>query len=122
MNEHDILTYKQLQIYYRERQKRNWRKITSTKKAIYWANEQIDLPVESDDVIQWWGITKNVDALKGRKNQIILSNTDLLYLDHGFGNRYGHDFGSYTQWREMYGFNPHIDSVNVIGGETCMWS
>lgn len=42
-----------------------WRDITKTKKAIYWANEDIDLPLESDDVIHWWGVSKNVDRLKG---------------------------------------------------------
>lgn len=42
--------------------------IDSKKKAIFWANEDIDLPVSDDDVIQWWGVSKNVDRLKGRKS------------------------------------------------------
>ena len=87
MEEHGILTYKKLETYYRERQKKIWREITPKKKAIYWANEHIDLPVQSDDVIQWWGGSKHVNALKGRKNEVILSVNDLLYLDVGVGNR-----------------------------------
>ena len=122
MDEKGIKSYKELEIFYREKQKSIWREITTTKKAIYWANEEIDLPVQSDDVIQWWGVSKNVDALKGRKNEIILSNYDLLYLDVGVGNRYGSDYGTYITWRKMYSFSPHVDTVNVIGAETCMWS
>lgn len=68
MNKNNISTYKDLSIYYRRRQKSLWRNITQTKKAIYWANEQIDLPLESDDVIHWWGVSKNVDRMAGRKN------------------------------------------------------
>lgn len=45
-----------------------WRKISNFKKVIYWANEDIDMPLEADDVVQWWGITKNVDKMAGRKN------------------------------------------------------
>lgn len=60
--------------------------------------------------------------MKGRKNEVILSNYDLTYLDIGFGNRYGDHYSVYQNWRTMYKFNPRIETVNVIGGETCMWS
>lgn len=66
----NISDYKALEVYYRQQQKKIWREITKTKKAIYWANEEIDLPLESDDVIQWWGVSKNIDRLKG-KNLLI---------------------------------------------------
>ena len=115
MDEHGFKTYKELEIFYREKQKSLWREITPSKKAIYWANEEIDLPVQSDDVIQWWGVSKNVDALKGRKNEVVLSNYDLLYLDVGVGNRYEQSYGTYITWRKMYSFNPHVETVNVIG-------
>jgi hexosaminidase len=87
--------------------------------------------LDSDDVIQWWGVSKNVDRLKGnfykyflgRKNEVILSNYDLTYLDIGFGNRYGNNYGVYENWRQLYtSFTPKIDTVNVIGAEVCMWS
>lgn len=123
MEEHSIKTFRDLEVYYREEQKRRFRKsISSTKKVIYWANEEIDLPVQADDVIQWWGVSKNVDHLAGRKNEVILSNYDLTYMDIGFGGRTGGSYGHYQNWRLMYSFNPRVANVNVIGGEVCMWS
>lgn len=68
MNENNITSYQQLSNYYRKRQKAMWRKISPFKKVIYWANEDIDMPLEADDVIQWWGVSKNVDRMAGRKN------------------------------------------------------
>ena len=65
MAELNITDYKALEIYYRQQQKKIWRQISPTKKAIYWANEEIDLPLDNDDVIHWWGVSKNVDHLKG---------------------------------------------------------
>lgn len=38
MDQNNIASYKDLQIYYRRRQKDLWRDITPSKKAIYWAN------------------------------------------------------------------------------------
>ena len=70
---------------YRKKQKQIWRNI-SNKKVIYWANQFIDLPVQNDDVIQWWGLNDDLDTLVGRPNQVILSNYDQTYLDVGFGN------------------------------------
>jgi hexosaminidase len=69
MKQNGIKDYKDLSIDYRKRQKKMFReKISKTKKAIYWANEEIDLPVEDDDVIHWWGTSANQAALSGRKN------------------------------------------------------
>ncbi len=99
-----------------------WRNISAFKKAIYWANEDIDMPVEADDVIHWWGVSKNVNKLAGRKNQVILSNYDLTYLDVGFGGRRGTGYGTFISWRDVYKFDPRVKDVNVIGGETCMWA
>lgn len=80
------------------------------------------MPVDSDDVIHWWGVSKNVDKLAGRKNEVILSNYDLTYLDLGFGGVYGTGYGTWLSWRDMYKFDPNVKNVNVIGGEACMWS
>lgn len=122
MDQHNITTYQQLAIYYRKRQKGLWRAISPFKKVIYWANEEIDLPLDADDIIQWWGISRNVDRMAGRKNQVILSNYDLTYLDVGFGGRRGTGYGTFISWRDIYKFEPRIKDVNVIGGETCMWA
>lgn len=42
-----------------------WRNISKTKKVIYWANEDIDLPLQEDDVIQWWGDSETIDQIAG---------------------------------------------------------
>lgn len=78
--------------------------------------------VDDDDVIHWWGKAENVNKLSGRKNEVILSNYDLTYLDLGFGGGAGTGYGHFLSWRDMYKFNPVVSNVNVIGGEACMWA
>jgi hexosaminidase len=46
-----------LSIDFRIKQKQIWRSISEKKKVMYWANEDIDLPLEDDDVISWWGLS-----------------------------------------------------------------
>lgn len=46
MAAHNIPDYEALSIYYREQQKSVWREISAKKKVIYWANEDIDLPLQ----------------------------------------------------------------------------
>ena len=58
---------------YLRKQKRIFRNISKSKRAIYWANEVIDVPLEQDEVVQWWGVSKNLDRLKNRTNEVILS-------------------------------------------------
>ncbi len=121
MKEKNISTYKDLSIDYHKKQKAIWRNISSTKKVIYWANEQIDLPLQSDDVLQWWGLAKNLNRIVNRTNEVILSNYDQTYLDLGFGGRTGGTYGTYINWRDLYKFVPRYTGVNVIGGQVCMW-
>lgn len=73
-------------------------------------------------MIHWWGVSTNVNKLVGRKNQVILSNYDVTYLDIGFGNYYGGIYGTYQHWRKAYSFEPRVKDVNVIGGASCMWN
>jgi hypothetical protein len=39
--------------------------------------------------------------MAGRKNQVILSNYDLTYLDLGFGGRRDTGYGTLISWRDM---------------------
>jgi hexosaminidase len=122
MLENDVATYKDLEAGYRKRQKSLWRNISPTKKTIYWANEVLNLPLEDDDVVHWWGASIDVHRLAGKPNEVILSTNDIAYIDKGFGNRNGITYGNYIKWRDIYKFEPRVEGVKVIGGETCMWS
>ncbi len=46
--------------------------------------------------------------LRGRKNEIILSNYDLAYLDVGFGDELGDPYRKYISWRDVYNFTGKI--------------
>ena len=117
MKENNISDYKGLSVDYRKRQKKLFRSSISPKKTvIYWANEEIDLPMDDEDAIQWWGTSANQDKLSGRKNPVILSNYNEVYLDVGFNNFYGVNYGVYQTWRKMYEYNPKIPNANVMGG------
>ena len=87
---------------YRRKQKSIFRNISKSKRAIYWANEVIDVPLEQDEVVEWWGLSKNLNRLKNRKKEVILSSYDIGYLDVGFGNRNGANYASYIKWRNIY--------------------
>ena len=45
MDKNKIANYTELEKYYRQTQKKNWRKISPKKKVIYWSNEAKNLPV-----------------------------------------------------------------------------
>ena len=123
MKANNIADYKGLSIDYRKKQKKMFREsISPKKKVIYWANEEIDLPMDDEDVVHWWGTSEHQSVLEGRKTPIILSNYNEVYLDVGFNNIYGVNYGVFQTWRKMYGFEPRIPNANVIGGETCMWN
>lgn len=69
MNANNIPDFYSLSVDYRQRQKKMFREeISPKKKVIYWANEEIDLPLQDEDVIHWWGTSLNQDKLSGRKN------------------------------------------------------
>ena len=98
MAKNKIKDYEELQLYYRKRQKKILREIND-KKAIYWANEEINLDVEPDDIIQWWGESWDIQQLKGKDNPIILSYWDIAYLDTGYGDELADHYRTYVRWR-----------------------
>jgi len=66
-----------------------------------------------------------LEAIKEKKNKIVLSNYDLLYLDAGFGNRWGNNYSEFHTWNDIYyGFDPEVKDINgtIIGAEACLWS
>jgi len=35
---------------------------------MYWTNEAVNLPVQDDDIIHWWGAHSNIKVLKDMNN------------------------------------------------------
>jgi len=103
MKDNNIASSYDLSVVYRLQQKKLFRTF-SNKKVIYWANEDIDLPLEAEDTIHWWGVAANVNKMAGRPNDVILSNYDLTYLDVGTGGRYGDPYQVYIHWRKLYSY------------------
>ena len=60
------------------------------------------MPLEQDEVVERWGLSKNLNRLKNRNKEVILSSYDIGYLDVGFGNRNGANYASYIKWRNIY--------------------
>jgi hexosaminidase len=83
MKANNISDYHALSIYFRQKQKKLWRTISTKKKIIYWVNEDINIPMDNEDIIQWWGVSANFNRMADKKNEVILSNYDLTYLDIG---------------------------------------
>jgi len=67
MDQNNISNYEDLSIYYRIKQKEIFRR-NSTKKVIYWANEEINLPLQPDDVLHWWGLAENLHLIANKTN------------------------------------------------------
>ena len=58
MNQNNVSDYVALAEDYRQKQKKLFRdSVSSNKKVIYWANEAIDLTMDDEDLVQWWGIS-----------------------------------------------------------------
>ena len=84
--------------------------IGTKQNVAYWANKDISLPVEEDDIIHWWGLTSELEVIKDKPNRIILSNYDVLYLDTGSGNAFSNHYSDYHTWKDIYnGFEPRVD-------------
>ena len=80
-------------------QKKIWKeKIGSKKSIMYWTNEAVNLPVEEDDIIHWWGQHSNINVLKDMKNKIVISSENLTYLNLGFGK----PGTKVIAWRDIY--------------------
>ena len=65
----------------------------------YWYNAVDKLPAEDDDIIQWWGLTSELNQVASFKNRFILSDYNTLYLDTGVGNAFGNSYQTYHTWK-----------------------
>jgi len=120
MSEHGIEDYNALQVYYRNQQ----RQFVTNKTKLYWANEVQHIPPQPDDIIHFWGPSDTINLLADLPNKIILSPTDFLYINSGFGFIWGNFAGTMKTWRDVYAFNPlpeGIDPSRILGAEVGLW-
>lgn len=53
-----------------------------------------------------------------------MSYYDKLYLDVGYGNRYGGSYGTMYNWDVIYSFDPKVKGLEnqILGATSCIWS
>ena len=76
------------------------------------------------ELIIKWGLSTDLKYIAEKKNEIVLSNYDQVYLDLGLGGVFGDSYGDFLTWKMMYNnYNPVVPNIQgtIIGGETCMW-
>ena len=69
-------------------------------------------------------MTSELEDLKYRTNDFILSDYHPLYLDLGMGNAYGDDYESYQTWKDFYKWSPTLPEGfkgRILGAEAPLW-
>ena len=122
MDQKGLKTAIELQDYYKQQQKKM---LPSSRKAVYWVFNE-NFTFLADEVIQFWGGTNMYAAIQNLPNPVILSPSNVLYLDVGVGNTYGDkSWGGYSTWKDIYNFDPYpkeIRKERILGAEVCLWS
>ncbi|KRW98213.1 Glycoside hydrolase, superfamily [Pseudocohnilembus persalinus] len=123
MDLNGIKNYKELEMYFREKQASYFQ----DKNLIYWLNGASgDVKFRENDLIQYWDEQSTYDMLKKFDNEVILSTYDYLYLDCGQGDQQGWDSwcDPYKTWKHIYQFDPKAADIGdrVIGAEACLWA
>ncbi|KAL4444539.1 hypothetical protein ABPG74_016832 [Tetrahymena malaccensis] len=121
MAKNNISDYNQLQVYYRNRQKKS---IQANRTKIYWANEVQHIPPAPEDIIQFWGQSYTYNVIQNLPNKVILSPEDFLYINSGINFIWGNFFGNFTTWLNIYQVNispVEIERSRILGAETTLW-
>eukprot|EP00347_Sterkiella_histriomuscorum_P013570 403364209 len=115
--------------YHLEKSRGILKTVNSNKVALYWSNEDtLYLKHNPDDVLLWWGQSKNLDQLKATypQNKFVMVVGDAYYLDCGRGNKYGANSwcDPFKTWWYIYQFEPtdYLNDGSVIGGQVASWS
>ena len=115
----NINGYGQLQMYWRYQLKQS---LPKSRKVIFWRNNAENVTTGPDDILHYWG--SQLDTAKGKfslilvvgnsSSKIILSPSDLLYLNKGKGFIWQNStFGMYSIWKEIYeDFILHPKGIN----------
>ena len=107
------------------------RDLTPTKKRINWYTPGDMFKYRDDDILQYWGTSLDLTQFLAnfKKNKVILSPSDVIYLDCGAGSYYGFNSwcGDLSTWRHIYETNwttlvgqEALD--RVLGVEAALWS
>lgn len=122
MAENNISSGVQLQQYYKDRVKTL---LPRDKTAMFWFNDA-NFEYDPSDILHFWAADKNYEFLSNYSNKVVLSTSNYLYIDVGYGNGFGNpSWGPFSTWKNIYSFNPfpkEIERERVLGGEVTLWS
>lgn len=113
-------------------------------KFIYWVDDNIkryyDVYYEENSILMYWGLNNNLkkfidnyqnnltknDNKTGRNpKNIIITSGDYLYMDCGFGNKYGDGTwcGDYKTWKTIYSMDifKNYNNFNVLGAQISLF-
>lgn len=61
--------------------------LPQNRKVIFWRNDAANVTIGENDILHYWGAQADVSKVtSGSKSKIILSPSDILYLNKGQGN------------------------------------
>lgn len=84
MAKNKITNYGQLQMYWRGQIKSV---LSPTRKTMFWRNDAQDVTTINNDILHYWGSQAQVaNITNGTNSPIVLSPSDILYLNKGQGN------------------------------------
>ena len=108
--------------------------LPSNRKVIFWRNNAENVTSGPDDILHYWGSQEDVAkgtwqhilVVKQSESKIILSPSDLLYLNKGMGFIWQNSsFGTYSVWRKIYDdfvvFPTGVEKSRILGAEVCAW-
>lgn len=101
MKSKGIKSYGELQMYWRFQLKQV---LPANRKVIFWRNDAQNVSTADNDILHFWGAQTDVARITAdTTSKIILSPSDILYLNKGQGNLWlNATQGSYSNWRQIY--------------------
>lgn len=95
--------------------------LTGNKTTIFWRNDAENIVLADTDILHFWGAQGDVAKVTANStNKIILSPSDILYLNKGQGNLWLNGTqGEYSVWRTIYEkfvlFPQGVDKARILG-------
>jgi len=120
----NLKNYGELQMYWRFQTKQV---LPPNRRTIFWRNDAADVTTSDSDILHYWGAQADVAKVTANVNsKIILSPSDILYLNKGQGNLWlNASQGEYPVWKGIYQnftiFPAGVDKSRILGAEACLW-